>query len=300
MTNRILFTGIMPALVTPVNEDGTLRRQVAEKLVKDICATGITGLYILGATGEGVTIDRNTRMEFVELVKDAASEHIKIINHIAATDLSTVRMLAKHSREVGVAGLASVPPFFYKYDEAGIIEFYRAMSDSSEGMPLMVYASPLAGDPVPVSTIEKMISIPGFFGMKYTNPNYYLMSRYKKIDGGNINIINGPDEMLALGLQMGADGGIGSTYNNMPRSFVELYNAHMAGDYARAIQVQNKVNDVIEVLIGTGNIIGAVKAALEMQGYDVGDTNRPMPRMSREEKAALWKKLEALGFPETY
>lgn len=298
--NRILFTGIMPALVTPVNEDGTRRKAEAEKLVRGLCATGITGLYVLGATGEGVTIDRNTRMEFIELVKNAVPEGIKIINHIAATDLSTVRMLAKHSREIGVDGLASVPPFFYKYDEAGIIEFYRAMSDSGEGMPLMVYASPLAGDPVPVSTIEKMLAIPGFVGMKYTNPNYYLMSRYKKIDGGNINIINGPDEMLALGLQMGADGGIGSTYNNMPRLYVQLYNAHKAGNYAEAIRLQHKANDVIEVLINTGNTIGAVKAALEMQGYDVGDTNHPMPRMSKEQKAELWKKLEALGFPENF
>ncbi len=298
--NRIQFTGIMPALVTPVNEDGSIKKDVAEKLVKGLCETGITGLYILGGTGEGVTIERETRMEFAELVKNCAPKGIKIINHIAATDLSTVRMLAKHSREIGVDGLASVPPFFYQYDEAGIIEYYRNMSDASEGLPLMVYASPLSGTPVPVSTIEKMLPIPGFVGMKYTNPNYYLMSRYKKLEGGNINIINGPDEMLVLGLQMGADGGIGSTYNNMPRTYVALYNAFKAGKFEEALALQHKANDVIEVLIGTGNTIGAVKAALEMQGYDVGDTNRPMPRLSLEQKKALWKQLENLGFPENY
>ncbi|MBO4368197.1 MAG: dihydrodipicolinate synthase family protein [Clostridia bacterium] len=298
--DRIVFKGIMPALVTPVNEDGSIRRSVSEKLVSDLCRTGITGLYILGGTGEGVTIDREVRKEFAELVKASAPKGIKIINHIAATDLSTVRMLARHSREIGMDGIASVPPFFYAYDEAGIIEYYRAMSEASDGLPLLVYASPLAGPPVPVSTMEKLMEIPGFIGMKYTNPNYYLMSRYKKIDGGNINIINGPDETLVLGLQMGADGGIGSTYNVMPRLYVKLYDAIQSGDYAGALRLQAQANDVIELMLSTGNVIGCCKAALEYMGYDVGDTNRPMKKLSADEKAAFIVALEKLGFPEGY
>ncbi|MDO4739921.1 MAG: dihydrodipicolinate synthase family protein [Eubacteriales bacterium] len=294
--DRIVFKGIMPALVTPVNEDGSLRKAEAEKLVKALGKTGITGYYILGGTGEGVTIDRNARMEFAELVKDAAPKGLKIINHIAATDLATVRMLAKHSREIGLDGLASVPPFFYKYDQDGIVEYYAAMSEAGEGMPLMVYASPLAGAPVPVSTIERMLALPGFVGMKYTNPNYYLMSRYKKIDGGNINIINGPDEMLALGLQMGADGGIGSTYNNMPSLYVALYDAVQRGDMIEAVRLQMKANDVIEIMINSGNVIAAVKVLLEMQGFDVGETNRPMPRFSQEEKAQLRSRFAQFDF----
>ncbi len=298
--DRIVFKGIMPALVTPVNEDGSIRRSVSERLVRDLCGTGITGLYILGGTGEGVTIDREVRKEFAELVKASAHKGIKIINHIAATDLSTVRMLARHSREIGMDGIASVPPFFYAYDEEGIIEYYRAMSEASEGLPLLVYASPLAGPPVSVSTMEKLMEIPGFIGMKYTNPNYYLMSRYKKIDGGNINIINGPDETLVLGLQMGADGGIGSTYNVMPRLYVKLYDAVQSGDYAGALRLQAKANDVIELMLATGNVIGCCKAALEYMGYDVGDTNRPMKKLSADEKAAFIAALEKLGFPEGY
>ena len=62
--NRIMFRGIMPALITPVNGDGSLREEVTRKLVRDLSATGITGFYILGSTGEGVATDRERRMEF--------------------------------------------------------------------------------------------------------------------------------------------------------------------------------------------------------------------------------------------
>ncbi|MGN1069109.1 MAG: dihydrodipicolinate synthase family protein [Candidatus Fimadaptatus sp.] len=297
--NRIMFRGIMPALITPVNGDGSLREEVTRQLVRDLSATGITGFYILGSTGEGVATDRERRMEFAELVREARPESISIIDHIGASDLATVKKLARHARRIGLDAISSVPPFFFSYDEQGVLDYYRAMSDESEGLPLIVYAAPMAGPLLPVSTIEKMLDIPGFIGMKFTNPNYYLMSRYKKIDGGNINIFNGPDETCALGLMMGADGAIGSTYNIMPRTFVGIYNAVQAGDVREAMRLQHKADDLIEALLDY-NVVEAVKVALALKGYDVGDVTPPLPRMSDAQKAALTARLCALGFPEEF
>lgn len=297
--NRIMFRGIMPALITPVNGDGSLREEVTRKLVRDLSATGITGFYILGSTGEGVATDRERRMEFAELVREARPEGISIINHIGASDLATVKKLARHARRIGLDAISSVPPFFFSYDEQGVLDYYRAMSDESEGLPLIVYAAPMAGPLLPVSTIEKMLDIPGFIGMKFTNPNYYLMSRYKKIDGGNINIFNGPDETCALGLMMGADGAIGSTYNIMPRTFVGIYNAVQAGDVREAMRLQHKADDLIEALLDY-NVVEAVKVALTLKGYGVGDVTPPLPRMSDAQKAALTARLRELGFPEEF
>lgn len=297
--DRILFRGIMPALITPVNDDGSIREAVTRRLIADLSAAGITGFYILGSTGEGVATDRDVRMEFAELVRDARPDGINIINHIGAADLATVKKLARHARKAGLDAISSVPPFFFNYDEQGIIDYYRAMSDESEGLPLIIYAAPMSGPLLPVSTIEKMLDIPGFIGMKFTNPNYYLMSRYKKIDGGNINIFNGPDETCALGLLMGADGAIGSTYNIMPRTFVGIYDAVQAGDMAAAMQLQHKADDLIEALLDY-NVVEAVKVALTLKGYDVGDVTPPLPRMTAAQKAALTAKLKALGFPEDF
>lgn len=297
--NRILFQGIMPALVSPVNEDGSIREAVLRRLVLDLSATGITGFYLLGGTGEGVIMEPARRMELAEIAKDCAPQGMKLINHIAATDLSTVKKLARHARAIGLDAIASVPPFFYSYDEQGIIDYYRAMSDASDGLPLLIYASPLSGEPLPVSTVEKMLKIPGFIGMKYTNPNYFRMAQYKKLDNGNINILNGPDETCVLGLLMGADGAIGTTYNNMPRTFVQLYEAFKAGDIQRAAALQHRANELIELYLQY-NVIAAAKAALELQGYDVGEPNAPLPRMSQAQKQAFWAALREKGFPEEY
>ncbi|MBO4297247.1 MAG: dihydrodipicolinate synthase family protein [Clostridia bacterium] len=292
--SRILFTGIMPALVSPVNEDGTIREKQLRHLVRDLSQTGITGFYLCGATGEGIAMAPERRMELVEIVKDEAPEGMKLINHIGAGDLATVKRLARHSRAIGLDGISSVPPFFFNYDERGIIDYYRAMSEESEALPLLIYASPLSGAPLPVKTVEKMLGIPGFVGMKYTNPNYYLMSRYKKLAGGDINIINGPDETCMLGLLMGADAAIGSTYNVMPRLFVSIYNAVKSGRIDEARPLQMKADDLIELMLGY-DIVSCCKLMLDERGYDIGETNAPMKRLTDAQKADFLDELNALG-----
>ena len=148
--NRIQITGILPALVSPVNEDGSIREAALRKLVRDLARTGISGFYLCGATGEGIAMAPERRMELVEIVKDEAPSGMKLINHIGAADLATVRRLARHSRQIGLDAISSVPPFFFSYDEKGVLDYYRAMAEASEGLPLLVYASPLSGAPLPV------------------------------------------------------------------------------------------------------------------------------------------------------
>ena len=155
--NGIQITGILPALVSPVNEDGSIREAALRKLVRDLARTGISGFYLCGATGEGIAMAPERRMELVEIVKDEAPSGMKLINHIGAADLATVRRLARHSRQIGLDAISSVPPFFFSYDEKGVLDYYRAMAEASEGLPLLVYACPLSGTPLPVSTIEKML-----------------------------------------------------------------------------------------------------------------------------------------------
>ena len=297
--NRVMFTGILPALLSPVNEDGSIREKTLRRLVFDLSETGVTGFYLCGSTGEGIAMSRERRMELVEIVKDEAPRGMKLINHIGAADLDTVKKLARHSRKIGMDGISSVPPFFFNYDEKGIYDYYKAMSDESEGLPLIIYASPMSGAPLSVSLVEKMLEIPGFIGMKYTNPNYFLMSRYKKLNGGNINIINGPDETCMLGLLMGADAAIGSTYNVMPRLFVSLYSAVRSGDFETARALQLKADDLIELMLKY-DVISCCKLMLEKRGYDIGEKNAPLPRLTEDAKKRFLAEVDALGGTEAF
>ena len=122
------------------------------------------------------------------------------------------------------------------------------------------------------------------------------MMRLKDITNGEMNIINGPDELLAMGLVAGADAGIGSTYNVMLPEFIEIYNAVKSGDVAKAHEIQKKVNRVINVIIKY-EVLPGVKHACEMIGFPVGEATFPMKHYSDEQKKAFESELKAVGFP---
>ncbi len=125
------------------------------------------------------------------------------------------------------------------------------------------------------------------------------MRRIKELNNGDINVINGPDEMLICGLSMGADAGIGSTYNLMCAEYVALRNAFLRGDLDEARRIQYKVNKVTEILIRY-NVARAVKYILSLDGIEAGDMAYPMYALTDEQKKSLVKELTDVGFFDTY
>lgn len=283
--DNIKFKGIMPALVSPLNEDGSVREKVLRRLIRWHLSSGCSGFYICGATGEGVVMKPESRQAMAEITVDETGGQGTVINHIGAVDLRTAEQLARHSSDIGVAAISSVPPFFYQYGFEEIRQYYEALSAASD-VPLLMYASPLAGAPLSIDALERLLAIRNMIGLKWTNPNYYEMFKVKQLNGGNINVINGPDETLLCGLVMGADGGIGSTYNIMPQMYVNLYRHYLNGDVDGARSIQFKVNRVIHLLLRFG-VFPGIKALLEYQGYDVGYCTSPMKRLGAEEQELL-------------
>ena len=162
-----------------------------------------------------------------------------------------------------------------------------------------MYASPLAGVNITWDMVDRFMDIPGMIGLKWTSHDYFTMHRIKSLRGGNINVINGPDELLLCGLTMGADGGIGATYNVMPKLFTRIYNAYQAGDLETARQAQFQVNRLIEVLAQFGVVCG-IKDMLCMIGYDCGYQVYPQKRFTDDEREAFHKALRQIHYEEEY
>jgi len=136
-------------------------------------------------------------------------------------------------------------------------------------------------------------------GLKWTSYDYFTMHRIKELRSGNINVINGPDECLLCGLAMGADGGIGATYNVMPKLFSQIYCSFRAGDLDTARAAQYKANKLIEILLKFGVVCG-IKDILTMLGYDCGYQVYPQKRFTDEERAAFRAELETIHYMQEY
>ena len=138
------FEGIMPALVTPLNEDETINVKVLKDLIEYQLSLGADGFYVGGATGEGLALRTEERMILAE-------ESVKIINgrkpcifQVAATDFHDAIALAKYAEKVGADAISATPPLFFGYSEQNVYDYYKALADAVH-IPLMIYYNMNAG-----------------------------------------------------------------------------------------------------------------------------------------------------------
>ena len=292
------FEGIIPAFVTPLQADNrTVNVQVARDLLEYQLAQGADGFYILGATGEGLVMDREQREILCETAVQQVNGRKPIICHIASMNLPEAMALAKHAEKAGADAIASVPPFYFSYSETDIFNYYKTLADCVS-IPLIIYYHPAAQKEMRANLIAKLYEIDNITGVKWSSTDLYQMMLLKDKTHGEMNIINGPDEILVSGLTAGADAGIGTNYNIMLPQFVEIYKHFKNGDIAQAAAAQRKVNRVIEVML-RNPLIPAVKYATTLMGFPVGNATYPMCQFSDEQKTNLERELAQVGWPFT-
>ena len=267
MPNPLLETKnrILPALVTPLLPSGQLDEKSAERLIDHLYAKGVGGLYVTGSTGEGIYLDGAIRQRIVEIACRLSKGRGSVIVHVGAIQAAKAFDLAAHAGKAGADAISSIPPFAggYSWDEGRA--FYVELARQSP-LPVVAYYIPgLTGQHQSIVNLASLLSVPNIAGYKFTDPNFYTMQRLLTRFNSDQVLYNGQDEALALGLQVGAHGGIGTTYNFMPELIMEIYRHCQAGRYTEAVAAQRKANDIIEPLLWS-QALAASKLILVWQG----------------------------------
>ena len=278
--------GIMPALVTPLCEDETINTPVLRQLINDQLAGGANGFYVGGATGEGIALRREVREELAEEAVKTIGGRVPCIVHIASADFSEAVALAKHAEACGADMISDIPTLFFQYDEDDVFNYYKKLAESTS-LPLMIYYNPAAGFPMTAAFAARVFEIDNVTAIKWTSPNFYQLASLKDMTHGEMNVINGPDEMMLSGLSAGADGAIGTTYNFQLDSALGVYESFVRGDLAQAQMYQYRINRVVD-LLKKYVTLPYTKALMEKLGYAVGNCVFPMKRYSEAEKEAIY------------
>ncbi len=287
------FTGIMPALLTPYDEEGNILKKSVQALVDRLIDQGADGFYITGASGEGVVLSLSQRITMVEYAMEAIHGRAKAIIHTGSINPDEAVELTRQAEQAGADAVSAVPPsYYFKYDTYETVEYYKRLAGATS-LPLLMYATPALSTEGINDIISQLLQVDNIIGLKDTRANYFEMWKLREAHGDNINIINGPDETLLCGLAMGADAGIGTTYNLMQDLFGALYKAFQAKDIALAQRYQTKINRVIRTLI-ENNALRACKEYLTAKGIDMGITRFPRARRSQDEIDAMVRKVDAL------
>jgi N-acetylneuraminate lyase len=291
--DKIKIKGIVPALITPLKTDGHVNEAVLRRHIEWLVSFGIHGLYVAGYTGEGLLLEPVERMKLLESVVDIVKGRIQVVVHIADMRMKHTLDLVKHAQQIGADVVSSIPPIYFKYSADEIEDYYRTLADSTD-LPLLLYSNN-AGNALNFNLVKNLINHKQIIGLKWTHQDYYQMERLKGLNGGNINIVNGPDESLICGLAAGADAGIGSTYNIMPGLFTGLYRAFEGNDIQKARELQKTINNVIEVLLRY-DVIKGIRTVLKSIGTEVGDSPVPLGCFSDVEQQSFLAALDWFDF----
>lgn len=279
------LAGVFSALITPFTPDGRLNLDMLRPLAEFELAQGLHGFYVGGSTGEAFMQTADERKAVLREFAKAVNGRAKLIAHVGAIATDEAIDIARTAADAGYDAISAIPPFYYDFSAAEVLAHYRALADATP-LPLIVYNFPAkSARPLTTADLLALLAHPKIVGIKHTSQNLYQLERLKTAAPDAV-IYNGFDEMFVGGVTMGADGGIGTTYNFMGRLFVDMYNALRAGRLADAQALQRRANDVIDVLIEVG-VFPGTKAILKLKGVDCGPCRRPFSALSPAQQARV-------------
>ena len=282
------YQGIFTALLTPFDKNNRVNEKELEKLVKFNIEMGVKGFYVGGSTAEAFLLSTDERKQIMDVVKTTAPDST-LIAHIGSIDERVATELALHAEKTGYDVISSVAPFYYKFSFEEIKNYYYRLADAT-ALPMLVYHFPaFSGVNMGMNEMKQFLNDDRFIGIKYTSNDFFTMEQCKTNFPDKI-VYNGFDEMFLAGLSMGANGGIGSTYNFMANKFVEIQKLFESGDIKAAQTIQKEANRIITILCQIG-VMQAEKEVLNQLGFDFGVCRHPFGEPTAEQKDLIKKEI---------
>lgn len=275
------FKGIFPALLTPFDDNGKINDKALEQLIEMNIRKGVDGFYVNGSTAEVFLLSEEERRHIYRLVKDIVGDRCTLIAHIGCVGTLQTIEWGQYAEKLGYDAISAVAPFYYKFSFEEIKNHYYMTVDNVD-LPMIIYNFPnFSGVSLTPSNIGEFLCDERFLGVKHTSNDYFAMEQFKSAFPEKV-IYNGFDEMFLAGLSMGADGGIGSTYNFMAEKFIKIRDAFKKNDIKTAQSIQKDVNKIITALCKMGVTQGE-KAVLTLMGIDFKDARPPFRQLTKED-----------------
>lgn len=274
------ITGVIPALVTPFDENEEFDPIRCKNLVNWLLEQGVNGFYLTGSTGEGFLLSIEERKKVVETVLETVNGRVPVIVHIGAISTKLSIDLAKHAKDHGADAISSVPPFYWKWDQDHIFNYYNDIANAVD-LPMIVYNVPLTGL-LGFDTIKRLSTIDNVKGIKYTASSHHEIHKIKDQCGKDFIVYSGADEMALSGIFNGADGIVGSFYSELPDLFVKIYNLTLNENYKEAQRLQKMAVSIIDASLKY-DYYAAIKTGCKFMGVDAGYVRKPFYNLTNEQ-----------------
>ena len=289
-----IFEGAGVALITPMNEDGSVNYIKVEEILEEQIAGGTDCIIACGTTGEASTLTVEEHLDVIKRTIEIVNKRIPVIAGTGSNSTETAVEFSKEAQEYGADGVLVVSPYYNKATQKGLIQHFSAIANAID-IPVVLYNIPgRTGVNIEPETIAYLVNnVPNIVGVKEASGNFSNAIKTLRLCP-EIDMYSGNDDQVVPLMSIGAKGVISVLSNVAPRQTHDMCQAALDGDFVKARKMQIEALDVVENLFTEVNPI-PVKAAMNLQGKNVGPLRLPLTQMEKAHEDALAKAMKEYG-----
>ena len=293
--------GLIAAPFTPMKLDGSLNVKIIPEYYRFLKHNKVTGAFICGSTGEGVSMTSEEKKSVIKAWGDATKgeKDFQVMTLVGGTSIEDGKDIARYAQQCGLYGVSFTAPFYFKPANVEMLAVCcKEIADAVPDMPFYYYHIPvLNGVGFPMIDLLKNVEgkISNFAGIKYTHEDFMDFLSCLHFQNEKYDMLWGRDENMLSALAVGSKGAVGSTFNYAAPLYYDLIDAFNQNDLKKAQALQQQSIYVI-TLLGKYGGIATGKAYMKVVGVDCGEFRLPVKNMNAGQFELFKKDVDQLNF----
>jgi len=290
-----IFTGAGVALITPMNDDGSVNYEKLRELLEFHVANKTDAIIICGTTGEASTLSDEEHLECIRFACEVINKRIPVIAGTGSNCTQSAIELSKEAEKSGVDGLLLVTPYYNKATQNGLKAHYKAIA-KEVNVPIILYNVPSRTGTrlAPQTVVDLCHEVPNIVGVKDATGDISEVAELMSLAKGTVDVYSGNDDQIVPVLSLGGKGVISVLSNILPKETHDMVASYLDGDVAKSCEMQLKYFDLVKALFCEVNPI-PVKKALNLMGMEVGSLRLPLTEMEDANAKRLEEEMRKAG-----
>ncbi len=289
------LSGIIPAILTPMNPDESVNLDVLQEQIERMIEGGVHGLFPFGTNGEGYILSESEKIEVLEATVDKVKGRVPVYAGTGCISTADTIRMSRKAQELGADVLSIITPSFAVASQKELYDHYAEVAKHVD-TPIVLYNIPArTGNRLLPETVEKLArDVDVIMGVKDSSGDWDNLKAYirltKELDK-DFRVLSGNDSLILPCLEEGGAGGIAGCANVYPHVLASIYNLFKEGKLEEAQKAQDSIAS-LRAVFKYGNPNTVVKKAVALLGYPVGDCRRPFSYLCGEGLEELKKVLK--------
>lgn len=289
-----MLKGSIVALVTPMTADGEVEWDALDNLIEWHVESGTDGIVPMGTTGESATLDTHEHLQVIKRTIDVVAKRIPVIAGTGSNSTAEAIHQTQEAQAAGADACLLVSPYYNKPTQAGLIAHYTAIAQATD-VPLVLYnVPPRTSSDMLATTVAELSLNPQIIGIKEACGDASRVGEIRKLVRDDFIILSGEDAQTLEMLTLGAVGAISVTANVLPRQMAEFIGSYLAGDHAKARELDETLQPIHEILFVEPNPTASKWALHEMKKMGPG-IRLPLLPLTEQHHAEVRRRLVQVG-----